>query len=80
MVRRRTTNRSFAYQPKKEKKKEVRFCDEEESARGSISENEEEYYEDPNSPSVFFKKYHEDINREAQLLKQAKEAKLKAIN
>ena len=52
----------------------------EESEHGSISENEEEYYEDPNSPSVFFKKYHEDINREAQLFKRAKEAKLKAVN
>ena len=72
IIKRRTTNKSFISR-KEPKKKEVRFVFDE-SEQGSISENEEEYYEDPNSPSVFFKKYHEDINREAQLFKQAKKA------
>lgn len=78
-MKRRTTNKSFIVTKKETKKKEVRFQFEE-SEQGSISENEEEYYEDPNSPSVFFKKYHEDINREAELFKKAKEAKMRAAN
>ena len=58
-VKKKSTNRVNYVPRKEEKKKEVRFAaDEVENIVGADSEPEE----DPNSPTVFFKRYHEQFN------------------